>query len=215
MWWSSPATETVRSVLGALVFIQFFGTASAQLPDEPHTVYLKLHRATLVQNLNEMLLYSSDASQAELKNFAGDPQRLKLVSAMMPRVYTVRATSVSSDGARARLRATGSFTFQSTTAPSYGTVDLVKQGGEWRVDKFEWSGDKPQGFDEAIAQARVAARLAAGQPAAPAEEPAQKPPAVAEEPRPEPVARTPRRECEIKPVMTDDDLRACGSRIPE
>jgi hypothetical protein len=206
----------VRPLCGAILLVA--GTALAQLPDEPHTVYLKLHRATLVQNLDEMLLYASDASRAELKTFAGDPQRLKLVSAMMPRVYNVRASSMSADRSRVRLRATGTFTFQGNTAPSYGTVDLVKQQGEWKVERFEWSGDKPPGFDEAIAQARLAARLAAGQApvpeeaprAAPAEKPAAEPPPTA------PVlTRKPQRECEIKPVMNDEDLRACGSKIPE
>jgi hypothetical protein len=206
----------LRTLLGAFLLV---GTAAAQLPaqvtEEPQTVYLKLHRATLVQNLNEMLLYSSDAARAELKTFAGDPQRLRLVAAMMPRVYNVRASSLSSDGGRARLRATGTFTFQGNTAPSYGTIDLVRQAGEWKVEKFEWSGDKPQGFDEAIAQARLAAKLAAGQ--VPAEEPkAAEPQKPAAEPGPAPaMARKPQRECEIKPVMSDDDLRACGSKIPE
>jgi len=197
----------------AALFLVSTTAVHAQLPDEPHTVYLKLHRATLVQNLNEMLLYSSDAARTELRTFAADPQRLKLLSAMMPRVYNVRASSITSDGGRARLRATGAFTFQGNTAPSYGTNDLVRQAGEWTVEKFEWSGDKPQGFDEAIAQARLAAKLAAGQ--LPAEEPkAAEPQKPAADPAPV-MTRKPQRECEIKPVMSDDDLRACGSKIPE
>jgi hypothetical protein len=204
-------------LLGAL-FAAFAALVQAQLPDEPQAVYLKLHRATLVQNLDEMMLYASDTARAELKAYAGDPQRLKLVSSMMPRVYSLRAASLSSDASRARLRATGTFTFQSTTAPSYGTIDLVKQNGEWKVDKFEWSGDKPQGFDEAIAQARLAARLAQGQPPAPEEAPKAaapgKPAAEAAPPAPA-LSRTPKRECAVKPVMTDDDLRACGARIAE
>jgi hypothetical protein len=46
----------------------------------------------------------------------------------------------------------------------------------------------------------------AGAPGKPAAEAA--PPAPA-------LSRTPKRECEVKPVMTDDDLRACGARIAE
>ncbi len=205
-----------RALFGAVAFL-FAATAAAQLPaqvtEEPQTVYLKLHRATLVQNLNEMLLYSSDAARAELKQFTGDPQRLKLASSMMPRVYTVRASSLTSDGSRARLRATGTFTFQGNTAPSYGTIDLIRQSGEWKVEKFEWSGDKPQGFDEAVAQARIAAKLAAGQ--VPEEAPAATPKPAAEPPPAPLMTRRPQRECEIKPVMSDEDLRACGSKIPE
>ena len=203
-----------HALLGAVAFL-FAATAAAQMPDEPQTVYLKLHRATLVQNLNEMLLYSSDSARSELKTFAADPTRLKLVAAMMPRVYNVRASSITSDGTRARLRATGTFTIQGNTAPSDGIIDHVRQSGEWKVDKFEWSGDKPQGFDEAVAQARLAAKLAAGQ--VPEEAPAAAPKPAAEPAPEQPTLsqRKPARECVIKPVMSDDDLRACGSKIPE
>jgi hypothetical protein len=225
------------SGLAALAAVLALAAGPAGAQDQPEAVYLKLHRATLVHNLDEMLLYASDARRAELAGTPGSSVMLKLISSMMPRVYSVKSTAVTPDGLRAQMRATGSFTFMGSTAPSYGTVDFVRQKGEWKVERFEWSGDKPAGFDtvqapyERIRGAPVTAQ--APQPApVPASEqkPAAKPraearPAPEPLPSPEPAEKpaaaapmiegvTPRAPCEIKPVMTDDDLRACGARVP-
>ena len=215
------------SGLAALAAVLALAARPAGAQDQPEAVYLKLHRATLVHNLDEMLLYASDARRAELAGTPGSSVMLKLISSMMPRVYSVKSTAVTPDGLRAQMRATGSFTFMGSTAPSYGTVNFVRQKGEWKVDRFEWSGDKPAGFDtvqapyERIRGAPVTAQ--APQPApvpAPVPAPEQKP-AAKPEPVEKPPAAPPMIErvttpapCEIKPVMTDDDLRACGARIP-
>ena len=221
--------------LAALAAVLALAAGPAGAQEAPEAVYLKLHRATLVHNLDEMLLYASDARRAELAGTAGSSVMLKLISSMMPRVYTVRSTAVTPDGLRAQMRATGTFTFMGSTAPSYGTVDLVKQKGEWKVDRFEWSGDKPAGFDTVQApyeQIRGAPVTAQAPQPAPVPAPEQKP-APATEPKPkealppvpvqaekpaEPpplIERSTKPEpCVIKPVMTDDDLRNCGARVP-
>lgn len=164
-----------------------------------------------------MMLYASEEKRAELLGYAGNPVPLKLASSMMPRVYTVRSLATSPDGTRARMRATGTFTFMGTTAPTFGVVDLVQEAGGWKVDRFEWTGDKPAGWDAAVAQSPV--RRAAE----------TKPPSVVKElevlapapPSPAPVVASPgpgeiqrsrnRGPCEIKPVMTDEDLLNCGA----
>ena len=183
----------------------------------------------LAHNLNEMLLYASEEKRAELVTYAGDPIKLKLASSMMPRVYTIRSLATSPDTSRARMRATGTFTFMGTTAPTFGVIDLVREASGWKVDKFEWTGDKPAGFDAAVAQSPVR-RGASGAlekaPPAPAE---PKPDPIAAKvevlaPPPAPVTpaqagaapgmvqRSPNRApCEIKPVMTDEDLLNCGA----
>ena len=208
----------------------------AKAQDNPEAAYLALHRATLAQNLNEMMLYASEERKAELITFAGDPIRLKLVSSMMPRVYTVRSLATSPDGTRARMRATGTFSFMGSTAPTYGVIDLVRETAGWKVAQFEWTGDKPHDFDAAVAQSPVR-RAASGAlekiapvPPAPVT-PAQAGAQVAEKPEAQPspppgplaapvvVAPPPggiersrnRAPCEIKPVMTDEDLLNCGA----
>ena len=218
--------------LAALAALLALAAGPGGAQEAPEAVYLKLHRATLVHNLDEMLLYASDARRAELAGTAGSSVMLKLISSMMPRVYTVRSTAVTPDGLRAQMRATGSFTFMGSTAPSYGTVDLVKQKGEWKIDRFEWSGDKPAGFDTVQApyeriRGAPATAQAPLQPApvpapapvsAPAAKPAAEPrpaPEPAEKPAPPVIERvTKPAPCEIKPVMSDDDLLNCGARVP-
>ena len=184
------------------------------------------------------MLYASEARRSEFLGYAGNPVPLKLAASMMPRVYTVRSLATSPDGTRARMRATGNFTFMGTTAPSYGVVDLVREAAGWKVDKFEWTGDKPHGWDSQVAQAPV--RRGAGgalekvPPPVPAEQvtpakagaepvaaklevippPSPSPAAapVLASPAPGMVERSRNRApCEIKPVMTDDDLLNCGA----
>jgi hypothetical protein len=199
----------------------------AKAQDDPESAYLKLHRATLAHNLNEMMLYASEERRAELQTYAGNPVPLRLVSSMMPRVYTVRSLATSPDGTRARMRATGSFTFMGTTAPTFGVIDIVREASGWKVDKFEWTGDKPTGFDAAVAQSPVRRGATGGmEKAAPvpiAVEP--KPAPLVEQERAvqtsAPVITSPspgmversrnRAPCEIKPVMTDEDLLNCGA----
>jgi hypothetical protein len=200
---------------------------AAGAQEDAESAYLRLHRATLAHNLSEMMLYASEERRVELLNHAGNPVPLKLMSSMMPRVYTVRSLATSPDGTRARMRATGTFSFMGTTAPTFGVVDLVREAGAWKVDKFEWTGDKPPGFDAAVAQSPVR-RGSGGRLEKAAAEP------VAIEPKPAPAAETERAvptsapaaespppsvlersrsrpPCEIKPVMSDEDLENCGA----
>ena len=166
-----------------------------------------------------MMLYASEERRAELQTYAGNPVPLRLVSSMMPRVYTVRSLATSPDGTRARMRATGSFTFMGSTAPSFGVIDMVRETGGWKVDKFEWTGDKPAGFDAAVAQAPVRRAVSGGteklpatpEPPAPERAVQTSNPATAS-PGPGMIERSPNRApCEIKPVMTDEDLLNCGA----
>jgi hypothetical protein len=176
-----------------------------------------------------MMLYASEEKRSELLTYAGNPVPLKLAASMMPRVYTVRSLATSPDGSRARMRATGTFTFMGTTAPTFGVIDLVRESGGWKVARFEWTGDKPHGFDGAVAQSPV--RRGAGgtlekvAPVPVAEVPKPAPIAEKIEVLPSPVAApvmaSPapgmvqrsrnRGPCEIKPVMTDEDLENCGA----
>jgi len=206
-----------------LLALALAAPCAAGAQDDPESAYLKLHRATLAHNLSEMMLYASEERRAELITYAGNPVPLRLVSSMMPRVYTVRSLATSPDGTRARMRATGSFTFMGSTAPSFGVVDLVREAGGWKVDKFEWTGDKPPGFDAAVAQSPVRRGASGGLEKAPPAEPKPAPAREAEPPVPAaaPVTESPppgmversrnRTPCEIKPVMTDEDLQNCGA----
>jgi hypothetical protein len=67
-----------------------------------------------------------------------------------------------------------------------------------------------------IALSGLAAAQEPPKPGAGAEQkPPPKPPAEAQAPVLQIEKSTKPAECVIKPVMTDDELRACGARIPE
>ena len=179
------------------------------------------------------MLYASEEKRAELGNHAGNPVPLKLMSSMMPRVYTVRSLATSPDGTRARMRATGTFSFMGTTAPTFGVVDLVREASGWKVDRFEWTGDRPPGWDAAVAQSPVRRTASGALEKVPPPAPETKPASVASKlevlatppeapgPAAAPVVASPapgaiersrnRAPCEIKPVMTDEDLLNCGA----
>lgn len=171
--------------------------ASAQ--DSPEAVYANLHRAALAGNLYEMMQYATEARKREIgaQPAAGDVA--KLISAMMPRSYNVTGTTISPDGATAQLRALGTGAFLGQTQQLHGTVNFLKENGAWKVDRWEWS-DQP-----GAAPTRVQAK--------PAADPMPARPQLASPPPPTPagVSRSAQPECQIKPVMTDEDLRRCGA----
>jgi hypothetical protein len=162
------------------------GNALAQEP--PDSVYGKLHRAALASNFNEMLSYATEPRRAEIAGMPGGAEVLRMAAALMPRTYTVTGVTTSPDGATAQLRATGAASFLGQSSQMYGTVSFLKEKSEWKVDRWEWSSDKP-----AAAPARAAVAPAAPSPSA------------------SPGVKPLEPECEIKPVMTDEDLRRCGA----
>lgn len=188
----------IRSLAAAAALVLSCSAALAQEP--PDAVYRKLHNATLGSNLREMLLYATEARRAELAAMPGGNEAVKLMSMMMPRNYTVTGTNVSADGMSAQLRATGTGSFMGAAQQMHGTVNFMKEKGEWKVDKWEWSdkpGAAPKPAPESPSPALV--QRLVKQPAAP-------------EPTPEGATRTQQpSDCVIKPVMTDDDLKRCGA----
>ena len=175
-------------------------SALACAQDSPEAVYASLHRAAVAGNLYEMMQYATEARQREIgaQPAAGDVA--KLISAMMPRTYNVTSTTISPDGTTAQLRALGMGAFLGQTQQLHGTVNFLKESGAWKVDRWEWS-DQP-----GAAPTRVQAK--------PAAVPTLSKPEISKpvpQPTPAGVSRAAQPDCEIKPVMTDEDLRRCGA----
>ncbi len=189
----------VHRLAAAAVLALLSSAAPAQEP--PDAVYRKLHTATLGSNLNEMLRYATEQRRAELAAMPGAAETVKLMAMMMPRNFTVTGTNISADGMTAQLRAIGTGSFMGSASQMHGTVNFMKEKGEWKVDKWEW-GDKPGG-------APMAAPAAAGQVA---RKPLPAIPASPPEPTPAGTTRTQQpTDCVIKPVMSDEDLKKCGA----
>jgi hypothetical protein len=190
--------------------------AGALAADAPEAVYARMHAAALARDLDEMRRYAAEARRAEL------------TVPDVPKKYRLTGKAVRKDGNAVELRASG-------TADSvglgytqmFGVVDLVRENGEWKVERLSWSTGRPGEYPEGY----VVVLGPAPQPRSSAEPQAPRftlPPSPpepshlrtqrAQEPKPGDPGFTLQRPpppCVIKPVMTDDDLRACGAQLPE
>ena len=199
----------MKSALLALLFACRLVLAA----DEPEAVYARMHAAALAHDLEGMR-----ATEAE-------PQRATLIVPDLPESYRVVGKAVRKDGEAVELRAVG-------TADSvglgytqmFGVVGLVRENGEWKVERLSWSAERPGEYPEGYVlvegpapqprpgeEARLPRFVV---PAAPPERSRLLNPRRAPEARPgEHVLGTEPAPCEIKPVMSDDELRACGAEL--
>ena len=188
----------------AALLIVLSGAAAAA--DDIEAVYAKLHAAALARNVDEMMKYATEARRNELETTPDKEPVVALMSATMPKAYRVTGKAYSPDGAAAQLRASGlSGMVGMGEQLMYGVMDFTKEKGEWKVDKWSWSSDRPvapPGFVRAP-------EPRGGEPQAKARE------VVKEVPAPVLSIEKSKPQCMIKPVMTDADLRACGAGIPK
>lgn len=208
--------QTVKRTLAVLSTL-LLGAAIAYAADDPEIVYRKIHAAALSGNLDELRLYVAEA------------RRTELALPEVPKSYKVTGRAARGDGNAVELRATG-------TADSvglgytqmFGVIDLVKEKGEWKLERLSWSTERPGEYPEGytIVQGPPPEPRSSAEP-----QPGRiKPPSTPPEPsrivtpkRSEPekpddtvlqIERAP-APCVIKPVMSDEDLRACGAHISE
>ena len=188
--------------------------AAAQAPED---AYSKLHNAVLSKNLRDVMRYATNARRAEVAANPSAEATIASMAAMLPKTYTVTAKDVAPDGNSARLRVAGVLEASAERTPMLGLIDMRRESGEWRVEQWTWSSDRAAAGQTAPAQKPVA--KAADAPAdtpAPAAKPAAAPrpaaPAVTADAA---LGRTAKpAPCVVKPVMSDDDLRNCGARVP-
>ena len=186
-------SATAMRLIAACILV--FLAAAAGAADEPEAVYQKLHNATLAGNVDEMLKYASAAQRAEISGLPGRGTALKFLATMMPRSYAVNSKVLGPDGKTARILATGAHSVMGKTQPMYGAISLRKEAGEWKVDQWGWSNDKPDDESPAVS--------------VPAPARAAKPKATAAPREPTLKHVETKGDCVFKPVMTDEDLARC------
>ena len=186
-------------ILLAIAFFLLPGAALAA--DEPEVVYGKFHRAAMAGELDEMLKYGPAGRRAEIQGMSAAHREaaLKMAQFMMPRAFTLERKTVHSNG-RATLVVSGpGDSGGGALSKIYGTVAMLNERGEWKVDQANWSTEKP-------------AELTAPKPAPQA---ASKP---AAKPAPGAGSMTApiggklsdaKPECVYKPVMTAQDMENC------
>lgn len=170
--------------------------------DDVEAVYAKLHAAALARNLDEMVKYASEARRNELETVPDKEPIVALMTAMMPKTYRVTGKAFSADGAAAQLRASGlSGMVGMGEQLMYGVMDFAREKGEWKVDKWSWSSDRPPAAPAGFVRAQE-------RKAEPKAEPKEEPkPVLTIEKSTKPAP------CVVKPVMTDEELRACGAKV--
>jgi hypothetical protein len=198
----------MRTLLLALSF----ACGAALAADEPEAVYAKAHAAALAQDLEAMRTYVAEA------------ERETLVLPALPKTYRLTGKAARRDGEAVELRATG-------TADSvglgytqiFGVIDLVKERGQWKVERLSWSTERPGEYPEGYVRVSGAAPEPRSSdaprftlpPSPPERSRLYNPRHTDEKPEERFLTIERSRPCEIKPVMTDDDLRACGAQVPD
>lgn len=196
-----------------LMVLAFACGGAALAADEPEVVYEKMHAADVAHDLDAMRRYATES------------ERAVLVVPDLPKAYRITGKAVRKDGNAVELRATG-------TADSvglgytqmFGVIRLVKETGDWKVERLSWSTQRPGEYPEGYELVQGAAPLprSSAEPQVPRFTLPPSPPERSRLFNPKPPADQAERAstiersrpCEVKPVMTDDDLRACGARIP-
>jgi hypothetical protein len=200
-------------IVSLVAVLGLCGPAAAA--DRPEAVYAKMHAAAVARNLDEMRLYAAEARRAEL------------ALPDVPKAYRLTGKAMRKDGNALELRASG-------TADSvglgytqmFGVVDLIRENGEWKVDRLSWSTERPGEYPEGykvLEGPLPEPRPRADAPRLGATPSTPEPPQLLYQKRAadaKPADRSPELQrspppCVIKPVMTDDDLRACGGRVAD
>jgi hypothetical protein len=102
--------------------------------DEPEAVYARFHRASLAADYDAMRKYESSAKANEMGPVPPGERKqiLRILARLLPRSYAVVEKTVEEGAKRAVLRLRG-------TEPSIsGTITLVKEKGEWKIDEANW-----------------------------------------------------------------------------
>ena len=194
--------------------------AGALAQEDPEAIYAKLHSATLAGNSDEVLSYATARQKADLasKSKAEKDAVIQVLAKLMPRTYSITGKTIAPDGNSAVLRGSGVGELMGRTQ-MYLTANFLKEAGAWKVDQWQWTNDKPTAaMNRPAPTPRPAAP--APQPKPVASVPAAKPtpaktaPAATAPATPAPAPDSAAPACVFKPVMTSEDMKACGIGAP-
>jgi hypothetical protein len=199
-----------------LALAAVFVARAAAGAETPEAVYAKFHAAALAGNFAEMKKHGTPEGAAEIERMPPGQRQaaLDFLRGILPRSYSITGREPSADGNRIVLRATGMATglLSPKPVPHYGTIALVKLGGDWKVQESSWKNTPGPGVTPALAGPPPAPAKAAvaAEPARPAAvqratRPVQ-PAAAAAAPAARPKLAG---DCVYKPVMTDEEIARC------
>ena len=126
-----------------------------------------------------------------------------MLAATMPRAFTLRNKQLGPDGRSARLivSGTGGNLVEGRPEMLYGSIRMVTERGEWKVEASSWSNEQPG----ILAPVKPASTPSAGKAAATQGAPVVGSTSAA------PLRKlgTAKPPCVYKPVMTAEDIENC------
>ena len=179
---------------------------AAWAADEPEAVYAKFHRAAMAGDLDDMLKFGPAKRRAEMQGMSAAHREaaLKMAQFMMPRAFALERKTVHSNG-RATLVVSGPGDSGGGRLETiYGTVRMVAEGGDWKVDEASWSNEKP-----AILATPKPAPLPATQKAATSTTGAPVVGSMSSQRAAGSRLGAAKAECVYKPVMSAQDMENC------
>jgi len=195
--------HAILSLLAA-AFVILPGAALAA--DEPEAVYAKFHRGAMGGDLDEMLKWGVAKRRAEMQGASESTRNaaLTLVQFMMPRAFKLENKVANASTGKATLILSGPFEGGRHDMDTvYGTVRLLMENGEWKVDEVSWNNEKPAALvPRAVAPA--ASGKSDGKGAAP-----RGGQAVGSTNASVRKLGEAKPECVYKPVMTAEDVERC------
>ena len=137
--------KSTGAAFTAVIALLLLAALPARAADEPEAVYAKYHRAAMAGDLDEMLNHGLAKRRAEMQGMSAAHRQaaLKMAQFMMPRAFSLERNAVHSNG-RATLVVSGPGDSGGGRLETiYGTVRMVAEGGNWKVDEASWSNEKP------------------------------------------------------------------------
>jgi hypothetical protein len=185
----------------------------AALAEEPEAVYAKYHRAAMAGDLDEMLLYGLGQRRAEMQGAPAARREavLKMARNMMPRAFKLERKTLEGTN-RATLVVSGPWEGDEDKMQKiYGVVNMILEGGTWKVDDASWNTDKPALLSAPKPAAPHAAPAAHQAPARSAVISGKGAPVVGSMAAEAPGSKLgpAKPECVYKPVMTAQDIENC------
>ncbi len=151
--------------------------------EAPEAVFGKFHRALQEGNIDDMNKHATPGGISDIAKLPADKRKqvLDLMKSVTPKSYKIIGRKLDNDGTKVtfRMTGTGASLLGLKGGAQDGVIVMVKQGGAWKVDEYNWKD--------------AAAGPAA---AAPSQAPERKPGVVSEP-------------CVIKPIMTNEELARC------
>jgi len=129
-----------------LVFCAVHTPSMAQ--GDPTSTYAAVSAAIKAGNLDEMVKYMSKSSQADIAKDRAKPEFseekiMKLLQFMAPVSYKVEKQTIKGDKAVLELSGKSRSMFKPDTLDdAYGRVLMLKEDGQWKLDRENWNNTK-------------------------------------------------------------------------